>query len=136
MIKPRLWRGGARAVTGMSHRITSGEDNYFTSSTNYGGLAFYSDYAHSDWLQFAMEFGVVGASLMLAILIYWFGYAVWLGRRLRAEGWVVLLAAAALLAHATIDFPLYNTAVLALFCVLVASTIKPASLESRFGTHR
>ncbi len=134
MIQPRFWLGWGAG----SYRYVSPdyfrEDNYFTSSTSFGGLAYFTDFAHCDWLQFAMEFGVVGASLLLAILIYWLGYAMWLGRRLRAEGWVVLLAASALLVHATIDFPLYNAAVLALFCILVTSTVKTASLESRSGS--
>ena len=131
MMQPRFWLGWGAG----SYRYVSPdyfrEDYIFQSSSTYGGVAFYTDYAHSDWLQFAMEFGVVGASLALAVLVYWFGYAVWLGRRLGVEGWLILIGAAAILAHAAVDFPMFNTAVVALFCLLIASVIKTASLEAR-----
>jgi len=136
MIQPRLWLGWGAG----SYRYVSPdyfrEDYYFHNSSVPGGLSLYTDYAHNDWLQIPMEFGVVGASFVLGIVLYSVGYALWLGKRLRSEGWVVLLAAAALLVHALVDFPLYNTAVLALLCLLVTSTIKTASLDARPDTHR
>jgi len=136
MMQPRFWLGWGAG----SYRYVSPdyfrEDYLFHDSHYWGGLEIYTDYAHCDWLQFAMELGVVGAGLALAILIYWFGYALWLWRRLGVEGWLVLLATAAILAHAVIDFPMYVPAVFTLFCLLVASSIKTASLEPRAMVRR
>ena len=131
MIPPHLWLGwGAGGYRYFSPDYFN-EEYYFHDSHFKGGLTTYTDYAHIDWLQFPMEFGLLGSSLLLGILVYWFGYALWLGRRMQGEGWVILLGAAALLVHALVDFPLYNSAILTLFCLLVASTIKTASLEGK-----
>jgi len=136
MMQPHFWLGWGAG----SYRYVSPdyfrEDYLFHSSHYWGGLDLYTDYAHCDWLQFAMEYGVVGAGLALAILIYWFGYALWLWRQLGVEGWLILLAAAAILAHAAVDFPLFVPAVLTLFCLLIASTLKSASLEVRSDSRR
>lgn len=133
MIKDRPWLG----FGGGSYRYVSPDyfrrDGAFIDKTGtyLGGLNKAAFEAHSDWLQFVMEFGFIGAAPLLAILLYWFGYALKLARWLRAPGWLMLLGPLLVLVHATIDFPFYNMAVLTLFTVLLVSTVKNATLEAK-----
>jgi len=106
-------------------------DSVFTDPYYDNGLRFQTDWTHSDWLQLPMEFGVIGAGLLLAILLYIYGRALWLARRLGAAGFVILLAGGGMLAHAVVDFPTYNASVLTLFSLLLVSTLKNAELDAR-----
>jgi hypothetical protein len=106
-------------------------DNKFQSSVTFGGSAIWTPYAHCDWLQFPVEYGALGAGLVLAMLLYGYGSALRLARKLGAAGVVVLLAASAMLAHATIDFPFFNAAVFTLFALLTASALKTVMLSTR-----
>lgn len=122
------WGGGTYRYVSPNFFI---EDYVFVDSRYDGGLSQRADWAHSDWLQYPMEFGFIGASLPLAILLYLFMRGLWLSRRLGAEGLVVLLACAGLLAHAAVDFPSYNAAVLLVFCLLLVSTVKTGELAAK-----
>ncbi len=122
------WGGGTYRYVSPDFFI---EDYIFNDPTYDTGLKYNTDWAHSDWLQLPMEFGVVGAGLLLAILLYLYGRALWLLRRLGAEGLMVLLAAGGMLAHAAVDFPTYNAAVLLVFCLLLTAMLKTAELEAK-----
>jgi len=129
MIGPHLWLGwgaGSYRYVSPSYFLA---DGYFHSKEAYGGLAVRTDYAHSDWLQFPMELGVIGAGIELAILLFWYGYAVKLGRRLGAEGAVILVGCAGMLVNAAVEFPMFNGALIVLFSLLLASAIKTGALE-------
>jgi hypothetical protein len=131
MLQPHFWLGWGAG----SYRYTTPPyfyaDNFFQSSKAIGGSYLWTDNAHCDWLQLPVEYGVLGAGLALAMLLYWYGYALWLARKLGAAGIVVLLATLGMLAHAAVDFPIFNAAVLALFSMLLASTVKTAELSDR-----
>jgi len=132
MIKARFWLGWG----GGSYRYVSPnffmEEVYAWHDTRFpDGLSVQSDWAHSDWLQLPMEFGMIGAGLLLAILFSLYGRALWLSRRLGAAGFAALLACAGTMAHAVVDFPMYNASILAVFSILLVSTVKNAELESR-----
>jgi len=129
MIGPHLWLGwgaGSYRYVSPSYFLADGD---FLSKTSYGGLAMRTDYAHSDWLQFPMELGVIGAGLELAILLFWYGSAMKLGRRLGAEGLVIMIGCAAMLVHAAGEFPMFNGALIVLFSLLLASVVKTGTLE-------
>ncbi len=127
------WGGGTYRYVSPNFFI---EDYVFVDSRYDGGLSQRADWAHSDWLQLPMEFGFIGAGLLLAILLYLYGRGLWLARRLGAEGLAVLLACAGMLAHATVDFPSYNLAVLLIFSLLLVSTVKTGELTARRETKR
>ena len=101
----------------------------FPDPTHYDGLAFAVYHAHCDALQLAMEYGALGAGLLLLILLYWAwracGLAAWLG----SKGWMVLVGAGFVLVHSCVDFPFFNAAVLTLFTLLVVSVVKLAELN-------
>lgn len=130
MLQPHFWLGWGAGTYRYVIPPYFYADNEFQSSTTYGGSTVWTDYAHCDWLQLPVEYGVLGAGLALAMLFYWYGHALWLARTLGAAGVVTLLATTGLLAHSLVDFPLFNSAVLLLFSLLLASTVKTAALSS------
>ncbi len=111
-------------------------DRHFLSSSAIGGLSYWADYVHCDWLQFPVEYGYIGAGLVLAMILYWVGSALWLIRRLGLPGVVGLLGVGAMLAHSAVDFPVFNAAVLALFAMLITTNLKTASLSARQAERR
>jgi len=131
MLGPHFWLGWG----GGTYRYVSPdffvEDYAFNDPTYYGGQSAQSDWAHSDWLQIPMEFGIIGASLSLAIMLFWYGRALWLVRALGSSGLVILMTGAAMLTHSMVDFPIYNASILALFSLLLASTVKTAELDAQ-----
>jgi len=120
------WGAGSYRYVSPSYFLA---DNVFINKAAYGGLGARTDYAHCDWLQFPMELGFIGAGLELVILLFWYGYAVKLGRRLGAEGVVVLVGCAAMLIYAAGEFPMFNGALIVLFSLLLASAVKTGTLE-------
>jgi O-antigen ligase len=131
MIKDHPWLG----FGGGSYAYISPDyfraDGYFVDSKWPMSQSARANHAHSDWLQLPMEYGFIGAGLLLAILLYLFGHALWLARWLGAAGWITLFAILMILVNATVDFPAYNAAVLTLFSLLLVSTVKTAMLEKR-----
>jgi len=129
MIPDRLWLG----FGGGSYRYVAPyyfrKLGMFTDPTRYDGLAYAVYHAHSDPLQLAMEYGALGAGVLLLILLYWAaracGLAAWLG----LKGWMALLGPVMLLLHSCLDYPFFNLAVLTLFTLLVVSAVKLAELN-------
>jgi hypothetical protein len=111
-------------------------DDLFQNSTAYGGTTIWTDNVHCDWLQFPLEYGVIGASLLAAMLLYGYGMVLWHLRYLGAAGFVVLLSVSAMLAHALIDFPFFNAAVFTLFALLAAANLKTMLLSARRATQK
>jgi O-antigen ligase len=122
------WGGGSYRYVSPDFFI---EDYAFLDPSYIGGLSVRSDWAHSDYLQLLMEFGIIGASLVFAMLLYLYARALWLAKHLHAAGLVVLVACAGMLAHGTVDFPMYNAPVVSLFFLLLGATLKLAELEAR-----
>jgi len=106
-------------------------DRHFLSSTAIGGLSHWTDFVHCDWLQFPLEYGAIGAGLVLALLIYGLGSALWRLRQLGVPGAVSLLGAGAMLVHSAVDYPMFNYAVFVLFAMSVTTVLKTASLSAR-----
>lgn len=96
-------------------------------------------YAHSDPLQFAAEYGAVGVAIVLGTFLFCLRLF-WRQRKLWQEPEVMLASGLfVLLLHSTLDFPLYNHAIL-LFAATMATfllsrfrerTSNPGALPSR-----
>ncbi len=89
------------------------------------------DYAHTDWLQIPIEFGLLG-TVPLLLMLGWWGWQV--GRFRFTVGSVeagLLLAAVLALAHATFDFVFYNPPVLTLFGLWLCLAVRRLQLNER-----
>ncbi|MGF1448348.1 MAG: O-antigen ligase family protein [Opitutales bacterium] len=89
------------------------------------------DYAHTDWLQIPIEFGLVGI-LPLLLMLSWWGWQV---LRFRFNAGPIeaglLLAALLALGHASFDFVFYNPPVLVLFGLWLCLAVRRLQLNER-----
>jgi O-antigen ligase len=88
------------------------------------------DHAHNDYVQFIAEMGIIGALFPLLAL----GWVIVKLCRLNAlshPAFLVLIVGITLsLAHAWVDFPLYNCAIFTIFCAAWTLTLRWAELET------
>jgi hypothetical protein len=96
----------------------------FTEPGDPGVLRYRVDYAHSDWVQFPIEWGLAGTGLFVAVLAWWTARVWKLRRALPLESWSVLGAVVLVLVGAGLDFPLNNQAVLIALAGLLAVAVK------------
>ncbi len=133
MIQEQPWLGyGA----GSYRYISPGfffREKMFVDDNALGGVGQRANYAHSDWLQFPMEYGLLGASLLLGMLAYFLVKILTLSRWLGAPAELALVGAVGTLVHALFDFPLHNEAVLTLWAVLLISACKVGELNRLRG---
>jgi hypothetical protein len=85
-----------------------------------GKLWARANFAHSDWLQVLLEWGIAGCAILVPALI-WFGFRIRNAWRRRSGSLLALCAGVTLLRlHATIDFIFYFTPVLTLLALVLA----------------
>ncbi|MCV6625713.1 MAG: O-antigen ligase family protein [Cellvibrionaceae bacterium] len=105
-----------------------GGGSFYTSFTEYrtfdSGRAFY-DLAHNDYLQFTLEFGLLGflPLLLLCIWVFYLGLAAQMKRRnrvLRGVGFGAAMSILAMGIHASVDFNLQIPANALTFMVVLA----------------
>ncbi len=96
---------------------------YWARKLQYWGV----NHAHTDWLQFPAEYGLIGASLALAALLALIAYA--LGGGL--PSFVLLLGGLGVILHASFEFVLQNPSVLYLTLFLIFAAGKLAHTRSR-----
>lgn len=89
-------------------------------------------HAHCDWLQFPAELGSVGAGLLLSMLLFWLGAALYFFRAIGVEHIMIACGPAMSLVHALFDFNLSNPAVLIVFSMLVSLTVCWLRLNPRY----
>jgi len=97
------------------------------------GVTYRWEHAHNDYLEFMNEFGLVGAGLFFAAFACGVRH-LWRHRvHLRPHLMFIVLALAATLAHAFVDFPARLPALLLLWCVSAALVSRWAELENQRG---
>ena len=91
-------------------------------------------YAHNDYVQLLAEYGFIGAAFFLTLLAggvrHLVRHRVWL----RPHIMFVLLALVVTAAHAWVDFPSHNPAILVLWWAAAAIACRWAELEARSAT--
>jgi O-antigen ligase len=95
------------------------------------GLTFSWQHAHNDYVELLDELGLIGAGILLAGLGCGL-YQLWGNHVLRRPHLLfIVLALAATLAHAFVDFPSRHPATLLLWCVSAALLSRWAELENQ-----
>lgn len=98
------------------------------------GRSVHFRYAHNDLLQFPVEFGLVGASLLAAFPVGWMVALARRRRWLHADAALRIAGAIVVLAHAGVDFLFYCPAILTLWGLLWAGTYRQADAERVRGS--
>ena len=88
-------------------------------------IQHFYDHAHNEYLQFAIEFGVIGAALLAALLLICAKNAMSAIRHRRhplprGVAFATVMAVIGMALHSTVDFPLQAPANTAIFIVLLA----------------
>ena len=109
-------------------------ENPVLGKTWRNGKPLFFEYAHNDWLQYWVELGWAGGSLLLLILLYWLG--LWL---LLLPHWtwsqvMIGLGCLVTLMHAGVDFVFYNPAIFLTFSLLICGISR--CLKSQAGNNR
>jgi O-antigen ligase len=86
--------------------------------------------AHNDYAQALAEFGVAGFALLCLLLLAILSRALRNGALTQPFSLVFLLGLGLPLAHAWVDFPLYNTAILTTFCASFVLLTRWLELET------
>ncbi|MDI1335909.1 MAG: O-antigen ligase family protein [Lacunisphaera sp.] len=95
----------------------------------YEGGKYFWEHAHNDWLEIPIELGLVGVALLVAA----FGWIVWAW--VRAGGLrhplavMIALGAGQIMAHALIDFPFHNPAILVTWWALLVISLRWLELD-------
>lgn len=89
------------------------------------------EFAHNDYVQFLAEMGLLGVGLLLAILTCALRHLLKQSIFTRPHLLFILLALLVTVAHAWVDFPFHNPAILFLWCISAALAARWAELEAR-----
>lgn len=83
---------------------------------------WHMNHVHSDFIEIALEAGVLGIILVLLFLIWWSGrvLAIWRADQADYFARASTIASAAILAHSIVDYPLRTAAISAAFAVCCA----------------
>lgn len=99
-------------------------------------LNFFWQHAHNDYLEFLIELGVVGTLLLFSIPGYFFWVIVRSPRWKDPVTLILLAGLGSTMAHALIDFPFRNPAVLTTWFALLAITAKRCSQSTPSSSRR
>jgi O-antigen ligase len=93
----------------------------------------YVNHAHSDYLEIALETGVLGGLILIAFLVWWLVRfaVVWRAEKPDYFARAATLASAAVLAHSVVDYPLRTAAISALFAACCALMADPRAHSRR-----
>lgn len=119
----------------------SGSGSYATVFPRYRSDQLYGffDFAHNDYLQISIEYGLIGFALFAAIVIYSFKRAIQaqMYRRtpmLKSAGFAAMMGIMSLMIHSTTDFNLYIPANALLFILLCAFACIAHTMEHQQHT--
>jgi O-antigen ligase len=131
MLRAHIWSHGVEAVRDFTV-AGSGVGTFAAVYRGYEDPATvertYVNHAHNDYLELALEGGVVAAALMLALLM-WFGarsFAIWRSPTAAELTRAASIAAAAILLHSLVDYPLRTAAIATVFAASLALMADPA----------
>ncbi|CAM3171220.1 O-antigen ligase family protein [Rariglobus hedericola] len=94
-------------------------------------LKFRWEYAHNDYVQLLAELGLIGAGILLAMLVCGAVHLIRKRVYLKPHLMFIVLALVITAAHAWVDFPFQNPAILMLWCASAALVGRWAELEAR-----
>ncbi len=87
----------------------------------------YTNHAHNDYMEIALEAGIPGIILMLAFLIWWGrrAFAIWRSPDAAEMARAACIASAAILLHSLVDYPLRTAAIATSMAMAVALMADP-----------
>jgi O-antigen ligase len=85
-------------------------------------IAMRVPHAHNDYVELALETGLIGIALVLAFLAWWLARAVAIWRSAEPSPYAraATIASAAILLHSLVDYPLRTAGIAALFAMCLA----------------
>ncbi|WP_309603059.1 O-antigen ligase family protein [Sphingomonas sp.] len=88
----------------------------------------YTNHAHNDYIELALEAGIPGVVLMFAFLAWWGrrAFAIWRSPDAAEMARAACIASAAILLHSLVDYPLRTAAIATCMAVAVALMADPA----------
>lgn len=92
----------------------------------------YTNHAHNDYLEIALDSGIPGILLLLGLLVWWGRrtLAIWGSAAVDRYAHAATIASAAMLAHSLIDYPLRTAALGAILAACLALMARPRKRES------
>lgn len=86
------------------------------------------NHAHNEYLELALETGILGMLLLLGFLVWWGATAlrIWRSPLSSRFARAATIASAAMLAHSIVDYPLRNAALASLFAASLALMAQPS----------
>ncbi len=98
----------------------------------------YVNHAHNDYLELALELGAAGMALIAAFLAWWIVTAgrIWASPLSTPSARAGSIAAAAILAHSVVDFPLRTAAISSIFAAslaLMAQRLQSGQAQAKTG---
>lgn len=89
------------------------------------------EHAHNDYAEFVGEIGLVGTFILIVVCAFWIVQVVRLFFWENSLGLLILIALLGTLAHAWMDFPFHNPAILSLWVTIFVSCPKWLEFEQR-----
>lgn len=96
----------------------------------------YVNHVHSDYIELALETGVLGLGVILVFLLWWLRrtVAIWRADEPDQFARAATIASAAILAHSAVDYPLRTAAISALFAACCALMAEPRPKVRKVAT--
>jgi O-antigen ligase len=93
----------------------------------------YMNHVHGDYIELALETGVVGLAVLLIFLLWWGRrvVAIWRSEEVDQFARAATVASAAILAHSAVDYPLRTAAISAIFAACIALMAEPRARTGR-----
>lgn len=92
-------------------------------------VPIFINHAHNDYLEIALETGVLGMVAMLVFLVWWFWRVLTAWRSPSALAKAASVVTAVILAHSTVDYPLRTAALMAIFAACCAILARPFAAD-------
>jgi O-antigen ligase len=94
---------------------------------------FYMNHVHNDYIEIALETGLLGLALLALFLLWWFRRtaAIWLAEKPDLFARASTIASGAVLVHSLVDYPLRTAAISAVFAACLALMSDPRERTRR-----